>query len=325
MIIRLYAALLRLYPRQFQSEFGEEMRAVFEEVAQRQIERGTKLSLFFREMIDLPGSLLGAYTTGWLQGGNISMNKDYISPSTRWQAFLGALPFLAFGISNMINKVDRLPIRGHDVEMVVYGLSLLGLLIGWIQGFPLWSYSYLGWSILIAYFNTNWGYYGNHPDFQIWIPFGITVLFASLWTRSLAPIKKFIRDIWNDWTRLSLAMFAFGGFVWLIYDSNHHPQLLWFMLASTLAISAGGWFFLRSSSLKGRVFAIIGSFVGGWIISSICGATWDFHAYYGLTPSVQPWYRSLWVHLCIFTFWLGILFWPVLIALIHRIVNRRTV
>ena len=196
-------------------------------------------------------------------------HEAHISPSTRWQALIGALPFLAFGVSRVISKVDPLPIHDFDVEMVVFGFSLLGLLIGWIQGFPLWSYSYLGWSFLLAYFNTNWGYYGD-PDFQVWVPFGITVLIAILWTRSLASIKKLFQDIWNDWTRLSLAMFAFCGYVWIFYDEVHHSQLLWFIFAVTLAFSAGVWFFLRSTNLKVRVFSIIGSWVAGDVFSRIC-------------------------------------------------------
>jgi len=318
----LYTQSLLFYPHNFREEFGEEMKAVFEETLSSSSGPQMGINIFLRELRDFPGNLIEIYFNSWLKGGIMYSTEAYISPSTRWQALIGTLPFLAFGISSMISKGDHFPFGSHEGEMVVYGLSLVGLLIGWIQSFPLWSYSYLGWSILIAYFNTNWGFYDNHPDFQVWIPFGINILVAILWTHSLAPIKKLFQDIWNDCTRLSLAMFAFGGFVWLIYDSNHHPQLLWFMLASTLVISAGGWFFLRSSSLKGRVIAIIGSFVGGWIISSICDATWDYHAYYGLTPSVRLWYQSLWLYLSIFTFWLGILFWPVLIALIHRVVNR---
>jgi len=320
----LYTQSLLFYPLNFREEFGEEMKAVFEETLSSSSGLQMGINIFLRELRGIPGNLIDIFFDPWFKGGNMYSHEAYISPSTRWQALIGALPFLAFGLSRMISKADQIPIHGYDVEMVVYGLSLVGLLIGWIRGFPLWSYSYLGWSFLLAYFNTNWGFYGN-PDFQVWIPFGINALVAILWTHSLAPIKKLFQDIWNDWTRLSLAMFAFGGFVWLIYDSNHHPQLLWFILASTVAISAGGWFFLRSASLKGRVFAIVGSFVGGWIISSICQATWDFHAYYDLTPSVKLWYQSLWLYLSIFTFWLGILFWPVLIALIRRVVNRLSV
>jgi hypothetical protein len=155
MITRLYAALLHLYPPQFRAEFGEEMINVFRESAANLDNQKSSLSLFFREFRDLPGNLIDVYLNAWLKGGNMYSHETYISPSTRWQALVGALPFLAFGISRMVSKADLLPMRGYDVETVVYGLALVGLLIGWIQSFPLWSYSYLGWSILIAYFNTN--------------------------------------------------------------------------------------------------------------------------------------------------------------------------
>jgi hypothetical protein len=275
---------------------------------------------FLLELRDLPGSLLDAFTASWFQGGKMSTKNEFIVPSTRGQAFIGTLPFLAFGVVQMIDKIDLYYApRSTYVDLAFYGLALTGLLIGWIRGFPLWSYSYLGWSLVFAWWWTDMSIGGTNWGFRVWLPFGIVILVTLLWARSLNLIKKFLNDIWNDWTRLSLAMFAFCGFAGLIYDENHHPQLHWFMLASTLTVSAGAWFFLRSSSLRGRVFAILGSFVGAVVISSICDATWDFHAYHGLTPSVRPWYLTI----LLFTFWLGILFWPALIALIHRLTNRR--
>ena len=254
----------------------------------------------------------------------MSIKSELITPSTRVQALIGTLPFLAFGISGMIEKVNGLlPIRGQDSEMTIYGLCLVGLLIGWIRGFPLWSYSYLGWSFLLAYFNTNWGYYDN-PDFQVWIPFGITVLIAVLWAHSFAPIKKLFQEIWHDWTRLTLAMFTFMGFAWMVaaYDENHHPQLLLFMLAATLAISAGVWFFLRSASLKGHILSLIGGFFAADIVSLICSATWDYREYYGLPESTRTWHESLSINFRIHLFWLAILFWPALIGLLRYVISQ---
>ena len=250
--------------------------------------------------------------------------NNLVKPSNRKEALIGTLPFLAFGFSGMIGEVNGLfPIHGQDAEMVVYGLCLVGLLIGWIRGFPIWSYSYLGWSFLIAYFNTHWGYYGD-PDFQVWIPFGITVLIAILWTHSFAPIKKLFRDIWDDWTRLTLAMFTFGGLAWMVaaYDENHHPQLLWFMLAATLAMSAGIWFFFRSASLKGRVLSLIGGLFVADVISLICSATWDYREYYGLPESTRTWYESLSINFQIRLFWFAILFWPAILGLLHYAISR---
>ena len=244
------------------------------------------------------------------------MNEEPISPSPRWQAFLGTLPFFAFGVSSMIGKVNpTYSLRGHNAEMVVYALALAGLLIGWIRGFPLWSYSYLGWSLVLAW--TDWGY-------RVWVPLGVTVLIALLWTRSLQPIKKFFRDIWKDWTRLSLAMYALAGWMSMIYDENHHPYLLVFMLASTLVTAAAAWFFLRSSSTKGRILAIVGGFMIALIIDSICWATWDWHEYTGIPKQPTTWYKQAWNLILILFFWGIFLFWPFVVESIRRKTTRRT-
>jgi hypothetical protein len=323
MFIRLYAALLCLYPRQFRVNFGEEMQAVFEEaIATQQGWRG-KAYLFLNELRDFPGSLLNAYLSHWLQGGTPSMNEEFISPSTRWQALLGMLPFLAFGISSMIGKVDHLNLlSGHTTEMTVYGLILVGLLIGWIRDFPLWSYSYLGWSLLLAWSNTNISVYGVRWGYQIWIPLGITALVALIWTRSLQPLKKLFKDIWLDWTRLTFGLFTFGAFLSLIFDENHNPYLLLWMGLTILIIATGVWLFLRSSTLRARVLSISISFFVSFIPLTISYLTWDWRSYYGL-PQSDFWYDNLGVSPIGIVFWLLLLFCPALIGLIQRIAYRR--
>jgi len=115
--------------------------------------------------------------------------------------------------------------------------------VGWVKGFPLWSYAYLGWALVFA-----WWWTGMHTvgvrffgiDIQqvtpwglfSWLLLGLTAFVALLWTRSLGPIKRLFTDSWRDWTRLSLGMFTFAAFVLLIYDENHHPYLLAFMAAA---------------------------------------------------------------------------------------------
>lgn len=323
-LIWVYAALLRLYPRRFRAEFGAEMQSVFQEAMHGKPGYQSVLQ-FLCEVRDLPGSLIEAYASDWPPGGNGSMTEKTISPSTRWQAFLGMLPFLAFGASSMFGEVDHVySLRGHNAEMVVYALALAGLLIGWIRGFPLWSYSYLGWSVVLAWANTDMKISGAEWGYRVWIPFGATVLIALLWTRSLRPIEKLFRDIWQDWTRLSLAMYVLGGWMFMIYDENHHPSLLLFMLASTLVTAGAAWFFLRSSSIRGRILSIVAGFVIAMIISSICDATWDWHGYRGIPRQPATWYKQVWDRILILFFWGVFLFWPSIVELIRRKTIRRT-
>jgi hypothetical protein len=172
------------------------------------------------------------------------------------------------------------------------------------------------WWTNISINRINWGY-------RIWLPFGIMVLLALLWTRSLEPIKKLLRDIWNDWTRLTLAMFTLGAWIFMGGGEDHHPQWLLFLFASTLIISIGAWCFLRSSSLTGRVLSIVISFIASAVPMAISYLTWDWRAYYGLPPA-ESWNDNLGVAPIGVLFWLLILFWPALIALIHHITIRRT-
>ena len=319
----LFTQSLRFYPPAFRAEFGAEMQSVFANaIADKS---GVQPAIrFMRELGDLPGSLLSVYAAQWFRGGNMSTQNEHISPSTRWQALIGVLPFLAFGIFSMIGKMDQV----YDPRVIYsylafYVLALLGLLIGWIRGFPLWSYGYLGWSLVFAWIWSNVTINGMYWGYQSWMLFWIVVLIALLWTRSLSPIKKIFRDIWNDWTRLTFVMYAFAAFVSLIYDENHHPYLLLFMAVATLIVTVGAWFFLRSSNMIGRILSIVVSFIAASVPMGISYLTWDWRAYHGL-PTSETWYDNLGVAPIGILFWLLILFWPALIALIHRITPRQT-
>ena len=118
-------------------------------------------------------------------------------------------------------------------------------------------------------------------------------------------------------------MFTLGAFIALIYDENHHPYLLLLMAVTIIIIISGVWFFLRSSNLIGRVLSIVVSFIVSMVPGVISYLTWDWRAYYGL-PKSDYWYDNLGFSPILVLFWLLFLFWPALIVIIQRIVNRRT-
>jgi hypothetical protein len=323
MLTRIVTALLQLYPRQFRAEFGNEMQVVIEEAFSAQQDWAGKALLLVRELRELPGSILNAYLSNWLGRGNMSTLSEYIKPSTRWQAFLGMLPFLAYGLASMLSEMDNLfDLRTYYAFIAFYLLALVGWLIGWVRGFPLCSYGYFGWSLVFAWWWTGMRTHGFDWGYLIWIPFGIMILIALVWTRSLKPLKNFFGAIWQDWSRLMLAMFALETWVMMIFDENRHPYLLAFIMASSLFASGGVWFYLRSSTLRGRIFSFLGSFIGTTIVSNIAWATWDWHAYYGF-PQPEHWYQDWGISVIGVIFWFVILFWPALIGLVRRMIIRR--
>ena len=322
--VGIYRVLLNLYPADFRTEFGAEMQAVFEQAITNRGGFGAIAAYCLRELRDLPASLLQNYWFSQIGEGTMT-TQPVLTKSSKWETFLGMLPFLAFGLASMLGKVPR-PFHDGYLFLGFYLLALGGLLVGWVRGFPLWTISYLGWSLVFAWWWSDMHTYGFSIfglsildwGWITWRPLAATAIIALLWTRSLQPIKAFFTGIWQDWTRLSLALYTFLAFVWLLYDENHHPYLLLFMLASTLSVSAGVWFFLSSDRVSGRVFSLLAGFVSLMIIGGICEATWDYRAYYSLPNVPDPWYLTIWRGVMIFSFYAVILLWPALLGWLRR-------
>lgn len=322
--VGIYRVLLNLYPADFRTEFGAEMQAVFEQAITNRGGFGAIAAYCLRELRDLPASLLQNYWFSQIGEGTMT-TQPVLTKSSKWETFLGMLPFLAFGLASMLGKVPR-PFHDGYLFLGFYLLALGGLLVGWVRGFPLWTISYLGWSLVFAWWWSDMHTYGFSIfglsildwGWITWRPLAVTAIIALLWTRSLQPIKAFFTGIWQDWTRLSLALYTFLAFVWLLYDENHHPYLLLFMLASTLSVSAGVWFFLSSDRVSGRVFSLLAGFVSLMIIGGICEATWDYRAYYSFPNVPDPWYLTIWRGVMIFSFYAVILLWPALLGWLRR-------
>lgn len=244
---------------------------------------------------------------------------------SHWDAFLSALPFALFGVVSMIGKI-RVPWVGIYADLAFYFFVLLGLLIALVKAFPRWAYSYLGWSLVYAWWwtpiHTNglkiFGYtLGNEAwGWRVWVPLFLTVGIAILLTRSIRPLRELALGIWQDWTLLSLALYSFVGFMMLLYDEVHAPYTLVFMTASTLVICASVWIFMRSVNRLHRLMTLLAGFFAGLLLDRICAATWDFNAYYGLpVRPPMPWYGTLLEMIVIAVIWSPIVWLPVLIGL----------
>jgi len=351
-IIRIYAGLLNLYPGRFRAEFGEEMQAVFSEVAKEAAAAGKKrlAIIFMREMLDFPIGLIHehwlelvhrkdtAMSTGMEHMENsktqeVSFKKERAS---RWEALVGILPFLAFGLISILSKISP-SVPSVYSYLVFYLLLLTGLVISGLKDFPQWSFSYIGWSLIFFWVLSGvrivgWTVFGTTLNIGaaiIW-RIGILVLLIIaigiplLWRHSLRPLKKLVRGVGHDSSRLSLGMYTFLAWLSLIYDENHHPYLIAFILASTFVTATGAWAFLRSDSIKGQVLALVTGSAVAHILSLISYATWDWQTYYGLPPSEpDAWYVSA-LRILFVSAIMGIwLLWPFVLELSNRAANRQ--
>ena len=208
------------------------------------------------------------------------------APASPFQALLGTLPFVAYGLLSISihfgDPLPKPPLWIHPL-LLFDAFVLIGLGAGALAGFPSWAYSYLSWALITAWWLSDMRIYAAYRlDDRMWLlPLGVVVQ-ALLVRRSMAPVHALLAGLWSDWTLLSLGMYSFLAWLGVMYDENHHPYLLVFIIASTLAVSAGAWFYFRRTAAIQRVLSLVTGLIALMVFSRINSATWDWRAYYNL-------------------------------------------
>jgi len=336
-LTKFYSKLLLLYPGSFRDEFAEEMQVVFRDSVNEAVEEGIPVLMLIclRELGGLPVNILREFwyeferkETNMVTNGKVDPVSGIDEGAGVWDALIGVLPFLLFGIASMLVRTEFLfpypyyYLKYAYADLALYVIVLIGLFFGLIKGVPRWTYSYLGWSMFLA-----WSWMGRsvdgfrYPPFThdqplgwwSWLPILFVIGLALFLTRSFGPLRQLVRDVWQDWTRLSLAMYAFIGWLAIAagYDENHHPYLFAFMAASTLAISGSVWAFLRSRKAGKQTLALLAGCVAAYIIVRISDATWE----------LGPWHAEVYGAISIIAFLSLIMFWPVLIGFVRNSIS----
>jgi len=334
-LIYIYSKLLLSYPHSFQNEFAEEMQKVFRDLLEEASHKGILqfLLVCLKEFGGLPFHVLRELWYEIERKDEIMVTQENVKSeettsgvTNHWDALIGTLPFILFGIASMIGKL-RLPFLGIYAGLVFYVIVLLGLLIGITKSVPRWTYSYLSWSLVFAFWWSNMGTAGlkifgfqiNYWSWQIWPPLYVAIGIALLWTRSLHPLRQLVRGIWQDWILVSFTIYTLFASFLLGYDENRHPYLFLFMIASTIILSTSVWFFLRSIDTRKQVLSLLSGFVLAFAVSYICDATWDWHAYYGYPkPPAEAAYMSVIRYVAFLVFYGGVLFLPSLLGGMRR-------
>ena len=143
----MYALLLRLYPRYYQEEYGEEVTAVFQHHLQQAAASSPRdaLAVVGRELRDWPLSCLREHAR--------ERNRQLLLPRplfvSGWGAVAAGVPFLfsfvTFGLLfSFIPNLTRF--------MPLYFLAG-GVLVAWWRRWPGWVVSWLG---LLIFYGQNW-------------------------------------------------------------------------------------------------------------------------------------------------------------------------
>lgn len=173
------------------------------------------------------------------------------------EALAAAVPFLAFGLMTVLYEVLlHLNYAWLWGEIACYVVLLIGLGVGWLKGFPRWSYPYGGLVLVFAWWLGWWP----------WIPFLLMAVVALLLTRSVHPLRQLVTGVWHDWTRLSFGLYGIMPWaVWMGLDEvrwNPAPYLL----VSMVVLAAGALAYVRSARTSQRALALLaGMTVTSWM------------------------------------------------------------
>ena len=203
------------------------------------------------------------------------------------EALAGMVPFLAFGLTKVLYEVLPHPNPVWFWGFVAcYVVLLIGFGVGWVQGFPRWSYPYgglvlvfTGWWMGIPAQNL-WARniwilkrYNELPGWGAWIPLLVTSAMALLLTRSVRPLRQLVMGIWHDWTRLSFGLYGIMPMaVWIVFDEvswNPAPYLF----VSTVALGAGALAYVRSAKTSQRALALLTGMTLSWAVATV-GQPW---------------------------------------------------
>jgi hypothetical protein len=207
--------------------------------------------------------------------------RDVHGRSSWTETLAGMVPFLAFGLLTVLYEVlpRPNPVRWPWGFVACYVVLLIGLGVGWVKGFPRWSYSYGGLVLVFTWWwmgipaQNLWTYniwilkrYNELLGWRAWILLLVMSVIALLLTRSVCPLFQLVKGVWQDWTRLSFGLYGVMPMaVWIGFDEvsfNPAPYLL----VSMVVLAAGALAYVRSARTSQRALALlIGMTLTSWM------------------------------------------------------------
>jgi len=303
----LYSLCLHLYPRTYQVEYSEELKAVFNLALHNatQKDRFSVIGLALRELYGLPKAIFFEHQRERRKSKMLAKTDSFLTfePGS-WRETVAALaPFLVFGAFPAFLSYVRLFAIGPKWLEVVFVLGLLGLLlglfvIGTVKGFPRWFLPYLGiplalFSVYIFFdlistwykvpgpHTTHWMLSQIAYQGQLWIGLPAGTIGVILITGLLPPLRPFYWRLRQDWTLLSFLLYGATLFALLITFDDYNNEEPYAIMAMLL-LAVGGWFYLRSNSpwqrllslLTGLTLAMVTAAAGKAILYS--SPTWPY-------------------------------------------------
>jgi len=150
------------------------------------------------------------------------------------------------------------------------GAFLVVLGVGWVEGFPRWSYPYGGLvlaftSLVVADRLDLWIIFNRYAR---WIPLLVMAAIALLLGRLWRPLRSLYKGVWHDWSRLSFGLYGILPLaLMIVFDEVHGEEPYVAVLGVILAI--GALAYMRSSRTWQRALTLLLGMTLAWTAATV--------------------------------------------------------
>lgn len=262
--------------------------------------------------------------------------RDVHGPGSWGEALAAMLPFLAIGLVALSSYLSQpaLIVASYAAVLVGLGVPLVGLGVGWVKGFPRWSYAYGGLvlavtSLLLANNLDLWifnrydmwvmlfrrlpgladvVFYLMFDKYNMWVLFLAMAVIALLLSRLWRPLRPLYQGVWHDWTRLSFGVYGVMPLMLVIAFDDVTPTFRApYLVASTVVLTAGALAYVRSARTSQRTLALLIGMTLAWGVTTAGVATF--------------WHAATWDMLRHWVVLAALILAPVLLGLLRRSVK----
>lgn len=240
----LYRACLKLFPKRYREEYGEELQAIFR-LSLDNARQGGKLEMvrwMMREFSSLPKAALLEHLRESRRSRMIGANGAFFdfAPGTPRELGAAAAPFLLFGALTVLLAMSHT--QGIVSSSLVTSFEILTLaivaglfLIGILKGMPRWFMPYLGlplpiisilifarwlndWNGFNFYQLRDWSWLLGEFVYQglVWVGLAGSVLLLVMLVHLFSRFHPLFHRLKRDWTLLCFIVYGAAPLVLVV-------------------------------------------------------------------------------------------------------------
>lgn len=267
----LYRFCLRLFPKNYREEYGDELQDVFRLSLDdaRQLGNWETARVLVQEFSSLPRAALLEHLRERRRAKMIETSGSFFdfAPGTRRELLAALAPFLLFGaLPTLLGyfRVSELVPLWLDILFVIvlWSFGLVLLVIGFLQHFPRWFMPYIGvpwpfFSVLLfisPLMSRLWGVWwfslpGLLSEFLqqglLWLGQFVLLMLLLVATWLFPKSRPFHQRLRKDWTLLAFIVYGTAPLS-LVITFNEYKNEEPFMFLALLFLAAGGRWYLRN-------------------------------------------------------------------------------